>query len=234
MFVIIHFVWTLVLTVFELRSRMPLCLRCIVVIIVEKHIILIELLSCVYWSTLISLITLWQLFLLRHIKIIRSYRELFHICLWINILNTLIYITNGAIFMIEMILRLTQVLKLVKTIFVCYNCFTYKLASLWRWLNLILIDLLWLLWGILSLSIFLNLLLILVLIILKFFYVHVTFFFMRVWVLNLLVHLWLEVIMIWSPVAILTAMWSHLQWSFFVCQFELFFLQCIFSLLASK
>ena len=216
MFVVIHFVVSLILILFKLRIGLPLCLRCIVVVVVKEHVILIELLSCVYWSTLISLVALWQLFLLRHIKIVGCYRELFHICLWINILNTLIYFIYGAIFVFKMILRLAQVLELVKSTYFCNNCLAYNLASLWGWLHLILIHLLWLLliylWWILSRSIFRNLLLILVLIILDFFNIHnLTFLFMCIWVLNLrVIYLLLKVIMVWSPVAILTAMWCHL------------------------
>jgi hypothetical protein len=97
------------------------------IIVVENLIVArrvqIKMLPCIQWTTLISLISLWQLLLRWHVKITLSYGKFFHITLWINILYALINIVNRA--SVFLILRLRQVLKLSKSMLLIDDCIAY-------------------------------------------------------------------------------------------------------------
>lgn len=97
------------------------------IIVVENLIVArrvqIKMLPCIQWTTLISLISLWQLLLRWHVKITLSYGKFFHITLWINILYALINIVNRA--SVFLILWLRQVLKLSKSMLLIDDCIAY-------------------------------------------------------------------------------------------------------------
>ena len=88
------------LRLINILVRASIFRREIFVIIINDLIIVwiieIEMLPSIKWTTLISLISLWKLFLGRHIKVALSNGKFFHVTLRIHILNTLIYIVYGT------------------------------------------------------------------------------------------------------------------------------------------
>ena len=89
----------------QLRLRLiHVLLLEVFVIIIEYLVVHVEVLARVKRSTLITLITLRQLFLRRNIEVAGSYSKLFHVSLRIDILDALVHAVNRA--WILLVLRL--------------------------------------------------------------------------------------------------------------------------------